>query len=147
MPLAIRLRELAPFGYTLPEFISRRFKDNKTVHIAFLLVFFGYQLGAIVINTLAGGQLLHTISGINVHFAIVAMAVIALSYTLLSGLRASILTDAIQMIMLLGIAFVLVPWCIIKAGGWQSVIQGLGGVDGSHYSIFDPWIAFTMVYP
>jgi len=146
-PLGIRLRKLVPFGYTLPEFIHSRFKGSRPAHIAFLLVFFGYQLGAIIINTLAGGSLLHTISGINVHVAIITMAVIALSYTLISGLRASILTDSIQMVMLLGIAFVLVPWCVVKAGGVSSIVAGLGGVDGSHRSLFDPWIAFTMGIP
>lgn len=146
-PLGIRLRKLAPFGYTLPQFIQTRFKNNRAVHLAFLIVFFGYQLGAIIINTLAGGSLLHAISGINVHLAIVAMAMIALSYTLLSGLRASILTDAMQMVMLLGIAFVLVPWCVVEAGGMDTVLAGLGGVDGTHRSLFDPWIAFTMGIP
>ena len=146
-PLAIRLRKLLPFGYTLPEFIYRRFDGNKAAHLAFLIVFFGYQLGAIVINTLAGGKLLNIISGINIHFAIIAMAVIALSYTLLSGLRASILTDAIQMVMLLGIAFILVPWCIIRAGGISAITNGIGGFDGSHRSLLDPWLALTMGIP
>lgn len=125
----------------------RRFNGNRLAHLAFLIIFFGYQSGAIVINTLAGGTLLNIISGINIHLAIVAMAVIALSYTLLSGLRASILTDAIQMVMLLGIAFVLVPWCVVKSGGLPTIIAGLGGVDGSHRSLLDPWIAFTMGIP
>jgi SSS family transporter len=146
-PLGIRLRKLLPLGYTLPDFIRRRFSDDKSVHVAFLTVFFGYQLGAIIINTLAGGTLLHTISGINIHLAIVAMALIALSYTLLSGLKASILTDVIQMVMLLGIAFILVPWCVIKSGGWSTVQAGLGGVTGAHRSLFDPWIAFSMGIP
>lgn len=146
-PLGIRLRKLIPFGYTLPEFIDRRFNGNKAAHIAFLVVFFGYQLGAIVINTLAGGCLIHTISGINVHVAIITMAMIALCYTLLSGLRASILTDAMQMVMLLGIAFILVPWCVIKAGGLPTIMAGLGGVSGTHRSLLDPWIAFTMGIP
>lgn len=146
-PLGIRLRKLIPKGYTLPEFISVRFPDSKPAHIAFLLIFFGYQLGAIIINTLAGGSLLNTISGINIYVAIAAMAVIALTYSLLSGLRASILTDVIQMTMLLGIAFVLIPWCIVQSGGWQSVVSGLGGVDGLHGNIFDPWIAFSLGIP
>ncbi len=146
-PLGIRLRKLVPKGYTLPEFVSVRFPGSKGAHIAFLLVFFGYQQGAIVINTLAGGTLLNTISGINIDLAIIAMAFIALSYSLLSGLRASILTDVIQMCMLLGIAFVLIPWCISAAGGWQSVVAGLGGVDGQHRNIFDPWLAFSLGIP
>jgi SSS family transporter len=146
-PLGIRLRKLVPRGYTLPEFISARFPESNAAHIAFLLVFFGYQLGAIIINTLAGGNLLNAISGINIYIAIAAMAIIALTYSLLSGLRASILTDVIQMCMLLGIAFVLIPVCVIKSGGWQSIVQGLGGVDGQHRSIFDPWLAFSLGIP
>ena len=35
-PLGIRLRKLAPMGYTLPDFIRRRFANNRAVHIAFL---------------------------------------------------------------------------------------------------------------
>ncbi len=146
-PLGIRLRKLAPEGYTLPQFISTRFPGSRAAHIGFLLVFFGYQLGAIIINTLAGGSLLNAISGINIYAAIAAMAAITLTYSLLSGLRASILTDVIQMIMLIGIAFVLIPWCIINAGGWQSIVRGLGGFDGLHKNIFDPWLAFSLGIP
>jgi Na+/proline symporter len=146
-PLAIRLRKLVPYGYTLPDFIYQRFGKDKFVHIAFLVIYFGYQLGAIIINTLAGGYLLHALSGIDVSLAIVGMATIALAYSLLSGLKASIFTDVIQMIMVLGITFVLVPWTIHNSGGWQTVINGLGGVDGTHKSLFDPWIAFTMGIP
>jgi urea-proton symporter len=146
-PLAMRLRSLVPFGYTFPDFIYRRFQGNKAVHIAFLTVFLGYQLGAIVINTLAGGGLLHAVSGIDVRVAIVSMALIALSYSLLSGLKASIFTDVIQMIMVLGITFVLVPWCLSSAGGWSTVVSGLGGIHSAHANLFDPWIAFSMGIP
>ena len=63
------------------------------------------------------------------------------------GLRAFILTDAMQMVMLLSIAFVLVPWCVVEAGGMSTVLAGLGGGDGTHRSLFDAWIAFTMGIP
>ena len=37
-PLGIRLRKLVPFGYTLPEFINRRFNGNRAAHLALSLI-------------------------------------------------------------------------------------------------------------
>ena len=146
-PLGVRLRRLMPQGYTLPEFIARRFPGARRTHYAFLCVFFGYQLGAVVINCLAGGALLHALSGIDTRVAIVALSLTAVSYSLLSGLKASIFTDIIQMLMVLVVAFTLVPWAVVAAGGWSVVVSGLGGRGGEHSSLFDPWVAYTMGIP
>ena len=140
-PLAIRLRRLMPNGYTLPEFIHARFAGDKPVHIAFLVVFCGYQFGALVINCVAGGTLLQGICGLDIRLAIVAMSVATVAYSLLSGLKTSILTDVIQMTMILAIGFVLVPWCIVKSGGWSAVAGGLGGHSGQYGNLLDPWVA------
>jgi len=147
-PLAIRLRKLMPMGYSLPHYIvEKRFQGDKKVHIAYLAVFFGYQLGAIVINSLAGGNLLHAISGIDVRLAIVLFAMIPLIYTLGTGLKASIFTDVIQMSMVLVICLLLVPWALSSGAGFSGVAAGLGGIDGTHSSLFDAGIAFTMGIP
>ncbi len=146
-PFAIRLRKLLPSGYTIAEFIQRRFPNDTKTHLIFLAVFFGYQFGAVIINSLAGGTLLHIVSGIDVHIAIILMSLIALTYSLMSGLKASVYTDVIQMVMILLIAFVLVPWCLFETQGIQTVSTGLAGVDGKHGNLFDPWIAFTMGIP
>lgn len=148
MPIAIRLRKLMPNGYSFPDYIAeKRFPGETKTHFAYLTLYFGYQLGALVINSLAGGYLLYSISGLNLYVAIVLFATIPLFYTLGTGLKASVVTDVIQMIMVLGITFVLVPWCLFKLGGFHAVTQGIGGIDGKHDSIFDPWIAFTMGIP
>ncbi len=145
-PFAVRIRKLMPAGYTLPQAIQKRFQDKKT-HLAFLVVFFGYQFGAIIINALAGGTLLHAVSGININVAIVGMSVIALSYSLLGGLKASVFTDVIQMFIILIVALVLIPLCLFKTGGLSTLSMGLSGVDGAHGNLFDPWIAFAMGIP
>lgn len=146
-PLGIRLRKLMPTGYTLPEFIFRRYRGERKTHIAFLCVFIGYQLGALVINCVAGGTLLHVMTGIDVRLAIISMSVTAIAYSLLSGLKASIFTDIVQMAMVLVIALVIVPWSLARAGGLSVVSGGIGGVTGNHGSLFDPWIAYTMGIP
>jgi Na+/proline symporter len=96
---------------------------------------------------LAGGYLLYSISGLNLNVAILLFASIPLVYTLGTGLKASVITDAIQMTMVLGITFIVVPWCLIKLGGFEAVAQGIAGIDGSHGSLFDPWISFSMGIP
>ena len=146
-PVAIRLRKLMPYGFTLPEFIAQRFAGEVRTHLIFLIVFLGYQLGAIVINCLAGGALLHAVSGLDFSVAVVGMAVIALSYSLFSGLKASVFTDVIQMLMVLIIAYTLVPWAVIEAGGIKSVFAGLAGIDHNHGNIFDLKVAFYMGIP
>lgn len=145
--IAIRLRKLMPEGYTLPEFIWQRFKGNKPLHITFLVIAFGYQIGAIIINAVAGGTLLHLASGIDIQMAMGGMILVALAYSLLSGLKASIFTDIIQMLMILVFGFILVPWAIFSSGGIETVTDGLAGITGEHGSLFHPWVAYTMGIP
>lgn len=142
-PLAVRLRKFMPEGYTLPEFILKRYGNNNKTHVAFLVVFFGYQLGAIIINALAGGTLLHILTGMNFTLAVLALSAVALIYSLMSGLEASVLTDVVQMLMVLGAAFIIVPWVLIKAGGFSAVTGGFGGVTGEFSNMFHPWIAYS----
>ena len=140
-PFAVRLRKYIPNGYSFPDYIYHRY-NSKSLHIASLFVYMGYQLGAIVINSTAGGILLSLLTGLPYHFAVLLMAGVALSYTLISGLRASILTDVIQMILILSIAFVLVPWVTSVSGGFHIITDNLGGVTGKYSDMFNPTVAF-----
>jgi len=142
-PVAIRLRRLMPEGYTLPEFILERYGQDKKTHLAFLVVFFGYQLGAIIINALAGGTLLHILTGMNFSVAVLSLSLIALIYSLISGLEASVLTDVIQMLMIVIVGFILVPWVIFEAGGLSAVTGGLGGITGEFSNVFNPMVAYA----
>lgn len=146
-PLALRLRRLLPFGYSMPDYITRRFPDKAYVHLVSLLITLGYELGAIIINTLAGGLLLHAISGIPIQLAIFGLAAIAVFYSIWRGLPASIITDMIQMAMILFIGFILVPWVVIRAGGIPAITAGIGGITGQNTNLFDPWIAYSFGIP
>ena len=146
-PLAVRLRRLMPQGFTLPEFIIHRYRGHAGAHLTFLLVFFGYQLGALIINALAGGILLSLLTGMPFWIAVLAMAGAALAYSLISGLEASVYTDVVQMLMVLCVAFVLVPWTVLRAGGMTAIAGGLGGVTGEFGNLLHPGIAFAFGIP
>jgi len=142
-PFAIRLRKLLPNGYSLPDYIRVRFKDYKHTHLMSLVIYFGYQIGAIIINAVAGATLINLLTGISFQIAVLAMVGIALSYSLISGLTASVITDVIQMALILFIGFIIVPWVIIKVGGISVIQDGIGGVSGAYSNILDPKVAFA----
>ena len=52
---AVRLRDRFPDGYTIAEAFRLRFGERRT-HLAALVVAFGYQLGAVIINCGMRGQ-------------------------------------------------------------------------------------------
>ncbi len=145
--VAVKLRKCLPQGYTLPEFIADNFDGHRLSHITFTAATIIYLGSAFVANANAGGMLLNSVSGIDTRVAIISMGVIALSYSLLSGLKASVFTDVLQMFMVLGLAFVIVPFTISEGGGFETVSSGLGGVTGKHSSLFDIGIALSFGIP
>ncbi|MBT3348892.1 hypothetical protein HN954_02920 [bacterium] len=144
--VAKKIRNEFPEGFTLPQYIKERFKSKRT-HYAFLAIFFGYQLGAIIINCVAGGALLNLLTGIDFKIAVGAISGTALIYSLVGGMRASILTDVIQMIIVLGLAVFIVPWVVVEAGGISAITGGFAGISGEGVSIFNPSIAWMFGIP
>lgn len=144
---AIRFRQLMPKGYTFSHYIKTRFKENKILHFSFAMIAFLYQFGAIVINAVAGGALLYLASGIDPKITMTAMVLVALSYCWMSGLRASIITDVLQMAMIIIIGGFLIPWAVFQGGGLTTITAGLGGITGEFNSIFNSKIAYTMGIP
>jgi SSS family transporter len=142
-PLAIRLRKLCPQGYTWPDFVWFRYNGNKRVHVASLMVYLGYDLVAVASNCLAGGTLLNILTGADFRFAVILMAGGALTYSIISGLRASVLTDVVQMLVILVIGAIIVPWAINASGGLDTVLGGLGGVTGKFGSPFNAEVMYS----
>ena len=127
--VASRVRRQHPNGFTLTEYIADRL-GNRAAHLSVLSIFLLWMLTAITINGVAGGTMLSAVSGLDFRVAVIGLAALALVYSLISGMRASILTDVLQMSMALGIAFFLVPTVLSKAGGLSTVREGLGGLAG-----------------
>ncbi|MGE3769612.1 MAG: sodium:solute symporter [Bdellovibrionales bacterium] len=138
IPLALRLKKIHADGYSFPDFLATRYADAPHLRSVALIVYAGYQLGAIIINTLAGGTLFAHVANMDVTLAILLMATGTLGYSLISGLRASVMTDKLQMLMLLFIAFLIVPWVVHVAGGWSIISEGIGGQSGSFGNVLNP---------
>jgi len=140
--LAPRIRKRLPEGYTLPQYIRHRLRSDN-VHKIYLFPYFFYQLMAITVQLFAGGALVSLLTGISLTTVMPILALIALVYTFISGLRASIVTDFVQMAMIFIIGIIILPFVWSVAGGTSAISAGFGGIEGIG-NMFDPGIAFSL---
>lgn len=139
--LGPKIRNKLPGGYTLPDWIRYRFKDEK-IHKIYLGTFLWYQVMSVTVQVFVGGLMLSYLTGIELNIVMILLGAIVLTYTLLAGLRGSMITDFIQMAMILTIGIIIIPWLVNVAGGWHAVAKGVGGIANNR-NIFDPKVAYS----
>ena len=128
--IAPRIRKLHPDGFTFTEYAAKVFGARGWyAHVSLLTINYMWMVLAVVFNATAGGLLLATVSGVPFEITAPAMVVLALGYSIASGLRASVLTDVIQMAVLLLVVLVFVPWTLFSVSDFSLLSKGLGGFD------------------
>jgi len=138
--LAPKVRNTIPGGYTLPDWIKYRL-DDKKLHRVYMIPYIWYQIMAICVQIFVGGMMLNFITGIPLNTIMFLLLIIGLAYSLISGLRASIVTDFIQMAFIIIGGIIVLPWVASNAGP-GAISKGLGGLAGNT-NIFDPKVAFS----
>ena len=107
----------APFYFqtrisTLPEFLERRYNPTARSFLAFMAI-----LGALFIHIglslYAGAAVFEQFFGINVIASIIIISVITAVYTVLGGLKAVMVTEAVQTVLLLCGAVVVTLFAIM----------------------------------
>lgn len=127
IPFAKKIRREMPDGITLSGYMYEKYQSESVKNV------YLFQLGALsVLSTgvqlLAGSKILSMLTGIPFTVMTVIMAVVAFSYSQFSGIKASILTDSIQMIFMLAASICFAVFGIKNGGGMATLLTGLGGV-------------------
>lgn len=135
IPFAKRIREEMPEGITLSGYMYGKYRSEAVKNI------YLFQLGMLSmlstgVQLLAGSKILSMLTGIPFAVMTVVMAVIAFSYSQFSGIKASMLTDAIQMVLMLAVSVCFVAFGIKNGGGFEMLVKGLGGASGDTGSLF-----------
>lgn len=135
IPFARRIRKEMPEGITLSGYMYQKYQ-SEYVKNTYL-----FQLGALSalstgVQLLAGSKILSMLTGIPFWIMTIIMAVIAYSYSQFSGIKASILTDSIQMVFMLIASVCFAVFGIKNGGGVQNMLAGIGGYTGECNSIF-----------
>ncbi|MEZ5743427.1 MAG: sodium:solute symporter family protein [Sphingomonadaceae bacterium] len=104
-PMARRIRQLMPHGYTSGDFFRLRY--GRTAWGIFMLFTLFYSLTWLVSMAMAGGILLEALAGIDYVWGMTVILAVCVIYTMRGGLAAVIGTDFIQsLIILVGIVVV-----------------------------------------
>ena len=135
VPFGKKIRQQMPDGITLSGYMMRRY-HSKAVHGAYLFELSALTVLSTGVQLLAGAKILATVTGWPFWLMTVVLAVIAYSYSQYSGIKASVLTDALQMILMLACCALLVPWAL-SDGGIADLVNGLGGASGEYMHLFD----------
>ena len=109
--------------YTMPEFLERRYSPGvRTVMAIFWLgVYVFVNLTAIL---WLGATAVHTVTGIDVQIALLALGLFAGAYALYGGLKAVALTDIVQVSLLVLGGLVISYIALNKISGGAGVIAG-----------------------
>src|SRR4051794_5248281 len=110
----------------------------------------------IAFSLLAGGTVLKTMFGLNIYTTVILIAVLTGIYTIIGGLRAVVITESIQTVVLLAGAIIITVICFQKIGGWHSLtntlshsgnLYKLSMLKGSGDKSGMPWYAVFLGYP
>ncbi len=131
LSFAVRLRRFSERYdvLTVPDFLSVRFGGSRALRgvtslviLFFLVLYVGAQL-------LSGGKTLAPSFGIETTPAVLATAGIVLVYTVLGGFLAVSLTDLVQAFVMIAGLVVLPVVCVVQAGGFGPLLDGLAAID------------------
>ncbi|MBO9619581.1 MAG: sodium:solute symporter [Niabella sp.] len=103
---------------TLPDFLEKRYNKACRDWLAIISI-----LSAIIIHIafsfLAGGIVLKTLFGVNMYVSVIAIALLTGLYTIIGGLRAVVLTETVQSIVLITGAIIITGFAWNKVGDWS----------------------------
>jgi SSS family solute:Na+ symporter len=85
---------------TLPEYLEKRYSSSSRMIMAFIAIL-GALLIHIGISLYAGAKVMEHFFGVNMYISIIGIALITATYTILGGLKAVVVTDTIQAVLLL----------------------------------------------
>lgn len=126
IPFAMRIRAKYPKGFTLSGFMRRTYgKGTQRTYIGTLG---GLAVLSVSVNLLAGGTVLSMLTGLPLIATSAAMLVLVLLYTVRYGVKASMSTDVVQILLIIVTLAVLSP-LTIHTTGWDVVQAGLNGVN------------------
>ncbi|WP_299231002.1 sodium:solute symporter [uncultured Halomonas sp.] len=123
IPLGRRLRELSPGGHSLTEFVMSRY--GRPMYAFTLVIMLFYLFISLAAGITAIAKMVALLAPVPLWATSSVVMAATLLYTLYGGLRASIFTDKVQMIVIMPLLAVLLIVGWQAAGGVGPTLAGL----------------------
>lgn len=109
---------------TLPDFLEKRY-DRACRDWLTVISLVSAVVIHIAFSMLAGGIVLKTLFGIDMYTGVIVISVITAIYTIIGGLKAVVVTESIQTVVLVAGALIISWAAFQKVGGWQPMVNVL----------------------
>lgn len=123
IPLGRRIRELIPEGHTLTEFVLHRYGKSMYGFVMVIMMF--YMFISLTAGLTAIAKMVELLAPVPLWVTASIVIGATLLYTLYGGLRVTIFTDRIQMLVILPFILLLIAFGWQAAGGIAPTVAGL----------------------
>lgn len=108
--------------YTIPEFLEIRYNRKARIFFSGLMLVISIMT-KLAFTLFAGALVLNSLVGWNIMTTVLYIAVAVAIFTMIGGFTAVAYTDAIQVIIMIGGAVIMLFFGLHKAGGWHGLIE------------------------
>ncbi|WEK37488.1 MAG: sodium:solute symporter [Candidatus Pseudobacter hemicellulosilyticus] len=109
---------------TLPDFLEKRY-DRSCRDWLVLVSIVSAVVIHIAFSMLAGGIVLETLFGVNFYASVIVISLITAIYTIVGGLKAVVVTESIQTVVLIIGAVIITVAAWNRMGGWEPMKEVL----------------------
>ncbi|MBR8826700.1 MAG: sodium/proline symporter [Gomphosphaeria aponina SAG 52.96 = DSM 107014] len=126
-----RLRELSAANAidTVSSFLGHNVRGSRWIVFVSAIITIAFLGSYAAAQLVAGSKALYAVFGWNYYLGIILGAVIVGIYCFSGGIRASIWTDAVQAIIMIGSLLLLLGVTVVEGGGVGEVWRSLGEID------------------
>lgn len=111
--------------FTMPEFLERRYSPAARWYLAVISII-GYVLTKISVTIAAGGIVFEALMGIDFWTGALVVVIATGVYTIFGGLLAVLITDMLQMFVLIGGSIAVTLIGLNAVGGWGELMRAAG---------------------
>jgi len=131
--------------YTIPEYMGRRYNDAVRVLVA--LIWGSFMVANLGIFLWVSAKTLNVLVGWQLHWSILVTAFVVGAYTFMGGLRAVVVTDTIQYIILVigSVVILTIGW--MKVGGISGMVEAIDTSAPGKEFFFDTILGLDSGYP
>ncbi len=140
---------------TLPDFLEKRY-DRSSRDWLTVISIVSAMIIHIAFSMLAGGIVLQTLFGVSMYTSVIFISIITAIYTIIGGLKAVVVTESIQTVVLIAGAVTISIAAYNKMGGWEPMttvlqtnrqMEKLSMLRPHGDSSGMPWYAVFLGYP
>lgn len=136
-------------SWTLFDLFAKRWNDQKLAILAVIFMFFG-MFPYLLSQVMGGATILSGLTGINYSTMVIISCIVFCVLTLIGGAWSVTVTDTAMLMVILFVAFVLLPFGVSFEGGWNTIMSGQFAVAPERFqwtgAILTPGMAISTIF-